>query len=52
MRASSMLAWERTVKQTGSVPSSAIRSVLERILRSVRENILAGILVAYSECTW
>jgi hypothetical protein len=36
--------WERTVKQAGSVPSSAIRSVLESMPRSVLENVLGGVL--------
>jgi hypothetical protein len=39
-RASWELTWERTVKQAGSVPSSAIGSVLESLIGSVLENIL------------
>jgi hypothetical protein len=31
---------ECTVKQAGSVPSSAIGSVLESVLRSMLENVL------------
>ena len=42
-RASSDLTWKRTVKQAGSEPSSAIRSVLESMPGSVLENVL-GVL--------
>jgi hypothetical protein len=44
LRASWELTWERTVKQAGSVPSSAIGRVLESIPGSVLENVLGGVL--------
>jgi len=63
LRASWELTWVRTVKQAGSVPSSAIGSVLESMPRGVLENVLGGVLGSvlggvlgsvlgvYSECT-
>jgi len=40
LRAYCELTWERTVKQAGSVPSSAIGSVFESVLGSVLESVL------------
>jgi len=47
-----VLTWERTVKQTGSVPSSAIGSVFESMLGSVIESVLRAYLGAYSPAGW
>ena len=52
LTASWELVWERTVKQAGCVPSSAIKSVLESMPGSVLENVLGVYLGAYSECSW
>jgi len=38
------LSWEHVVTLTGSVPSSAIRRVLESMLGNVLGNILGGVL--------
>jgi hypothetical protein len=40
---------ERTVKQAGSVPSSAIGNVLESMLGSVLESVLGGVLGSVAE---
>jgi hypothetical protein len=45
LRASCELTWEHTVKQAGSVPSSAIERLLESVPGSVLENVLGGVLV-------
>jgi hypothetical protein len=51
--------WERlecvlgnTVKQAGSVPSSAIWSVLVSMPGSVLENVLGGVLGSVSQAGW
>ena len=49
MGVSSEHTWERTVKQAGSVPSSAIGSVLESVLGSVIESVLRAYLGASNE---
>jgi hypothetical protein len=43
--------WERTVKQAGSGPSSAIGSVLESMRGSVMRLYLEVYLGEYTECT-
>ena len=52
MRESRELNWECTVKQAGSVPSSAIGSVLETMPGNVLENVLGTVLGSDSEYTW
>jgi hypothetical protein len=60
LRTSWELNYERTVKQAGSMPSSAIGTVLETMLGSVLQTILRHALGSvlgvdlgeYSECTW
>ena len=42
--ASREITWECTVKQAGSVPSSAVGSVLESMPGSELENVLGGVL--------
>jgi hypothetical protein len=44
--------WERTVKHAGSVPSSAIGTVLESMPGSVPRLYSEVWLGAYLECTW
>ena len=44
--------WERTVKQAGSVPSSAIGSNLESMPGTVLRLYSEVCLGAYSECIW
>jgi hypothetical protein len=44
--------WELTVKQAGSVPSSAMGSVFESVLGSVLESVLRAELTTYSQAGW
>jgi hypothetical protein len=46
--ASSELTWERIVKQAGTVPSSAIGSVLESMPGSVLEKSVLGVYLGAS----
>ena len=48
LRASYELTWERIVQQAGSVPSSAIGSILKGMLGSVLESVLRTYLGVYS----
>ena len=52
LRASCEHTWERTVKQAGSVPSSAIGSVLESMPGGVHGSVLGVYLGASCERTW
>jgi len=47
--ASRELTWERTVKQAGSVSSSATGSEFEGVLGSILESVLRAYMGAYSQ---
>jgi hypothetical protein len=44
--------WERTVKQAGSVPSSAIGRVMESMPRSILRLYSEVYMCMYTRCTW
>lgn len=51
MTLSLMLLLECTGKPAGSLPLSTTKSILQSMFGCMLENILGGILQAYSECT-